>query len=172
MKDYLAILKAQRAIETPSPSVRTKQTKGGAPDEKRLPEEQTKQTEVPFVCFGSNQGDRFSPDWADDHAERAAVVQYDGGVPAAYADAFAMVQMRCPDNVPIERWQQFIDDAGKFFDRWGAVAEHLGWTVADLLGLDPHAPMTRYDAQGLIWMLHGDAVVLMEADAATLSRAA
>lgn len=110
-------------------------------------------------------------DWQDEHAERAAVVQYDGGVPAAYADAFAMIQMRCPDNVPVERWRQFIDDAGRFFDRWGAVAEHLGWTVSDLLGFDPRAPMARYDAQGLIWIMQGDDVVLLAASTATLSRA-
>jgi hypothetical protein len=38
---------------------------------------------------------------------------------------------------------------------WGAKALELGWTGEDLFGLDPVAPMARYDAIGLVWLLRG-----------------
>jgi hypothetical protein len=75
----------------------------------------------------------------------------------------------CPENIPAERWHQFVDDAGLFLDLWGSEAERLGWTSADLFGLDPVKPMARYDNMGVLWMLKGDAVLELTAKSATLS---
>jgi hypothetical protein len=75
----------------------------------------------------------------------------------------------CPENIPAERWHQFVDDAGLFLDLWGSEAERLGWTSADLFGLDPVKPMQRYDRQGVVWMLKGEAVIELTANAARLS---
>ena len=75
----------------------------------------------------------------------------------------------CPENIPAERWHQFVDDAGLFLDLWGSEAERLGWTSADLFGLDPVKPMARYDNMGMVWMLKGEAVIELTAKSAKLS---
>jgi hypothetical protein len=43
--------------------------------------------------------------------------------------------------VPLERWHQFVNDAGIFLDKWGREAEQLGWTAEDLFGLHSRVPM-------------------------------
>ena len=93
-----------------------------------------------------------------DTAEREAIAIELGGIPIIYASAFARLQAHAPAEVPRDRWHQFINDAGLFLDRWGRQAEALGWRPDELFGLDPVAPMARYDRMGLIWMLHGETV--------------
>src|SRR5262249_44532798 len=74
-----------------------------------------------------------------------------------------VLQQRCPDHVPIGRWQQAVEDGGRFMARWGKQAEALGWDAKDLFGLhQPPAPphprysrLARYDETGLIWLLWG-----------------
>ena len=92
-----------------------------------------------------------------DEAEREAIAIELGGVPIIYASEFARLQAHPPAEVPRDRWDQFINDAGLFFDRWGKQAEALGWRADELFGLDPIAPMARYDRMGLIWMLRASA---------------
>ena len=104
-----------------------------------------------------------------DAAEREAIAIELGGVPGIYASEFARLQAHPPAEVPRERWDQFINDAGLFFDRWGKQAEALGWRADELFGLDPIAPMARYDRMGLIWMLKGEYVVALTATGARLS---
>ena len=85
------------------------------------------------------------------------------------------LEARCPDHVPVERWEQAVEAAKRFLDKWGTQAEALGWTSADLFGLhqppeQPHPSyrrLSRYDCTGLIWLLEGRPVVaLTEATAA------
>jgi hypothetical protein len=60
----------------------------------------------------------------------------------------------------------------------GRQAEALGWTAEDLFGLDdpPEHPgpsyrrLSRYDAMGLIWLLHGRAVLALTTDRAVIGR--
>jgi hypothetical protein len=68
-----------------------------------------------------------------------------------------------------------VEDGRRFLAKWGAQAEALGWTSADLFGLHtpperPHpsySRLSRYDATGLCWLLQGRPVVaLTEATAA------
>jgi hypothetical protein len=109
------------------------------------------------------------PDYEVDQAEREAIAIELGGVPALYAAAFARLQAQPPAEFPRDRWHQFINDAGLFLDRWGTQAESLGWRSEELFGLDPGAPMARYDRMGLIWMLHGETVADITASEARLS---
>ena len=90
-------------------------------------------------------------------------------MPIIYASEFARLQAHPPAEVPRDRWDQFINDAGLFFDRWGKQTEALGWRADELFGLDPSAPMARYDRMGLIWMLRGEHVVALTATGARLS---
>jgi hypothetical protein len=43
------------------------------------------------------------------------------------------------------------------------------WRPDELFGLHPTAPMARYDAMGLIWMLRGEAVIELTTKEARLS---
>jgi hypothetical protein len=104
-----------------------------------------------------------------DEAEREAIAIELGGVPTIYASEFARLQAHPPADVPRERWDQFINDAGLFLDRWGRQAEALGWLADDLFGLRPDAPMARYDRMGLCWLLKGERVVALAATEARLS---
>ncbi len=51
------------------------------------------------------------------------------------------------------RYREALADARRFLTAWGAQAAAHGWTTDDLFGLDPIAPLARYDAMGLIWLL-------------------
>src|SRR5262245_5179560 len=51
------------------------------------------------------------------------------------------LEARCPDLVPVGRWQVAVEDGRRFLARWGEQAEALGWTARDLFGLhQPPAP--------------------------------
>src|SRR5262249_61561310 len=52
--------------------------------------------------------------------------------------AFSALEARCPDLVPIDRWQLAVEDGRAFLARWVEQAEALGWTAKDLFGL--HKP--------------------------------
>jgi hypothetical protein len=104
-----------------------------------------------------------------DRGEREAIAVELGGVPTVYAFAFALLQAQPPAEVPRDRWHQFINDAGLFLDHWGRDAERLDWGPEELLGLDPVAPMARYDRMGLLWMLRGETVIQISETAARLS---
>jgi hypothetical protein len=104
-----------------------------------------------------------------DQAEREAIALELGEVPQAYAAAFAQIQAHPPEDIPAGRWELVVNDAGLFLDRWGKQAERLGWTVEDLFGLHPRAPMLRYDHMGLLWTLRGERVVALTATEARLS---
>jgi hypothetical protein len=61
--------------------------------------------------------------------------------------ALRALDARCPDRVEdCERWRQAVTDGGTFLAKWGEQALALGWTVDDLFGLHPVAPLARYDA--------------------------
>src|SRR5262249_57538286 len=86
-----------------------------------------------------------------------------------YGNTIAIVEARCPDLVPADRWQAAVEDGCRFLARWGEQAEALGWTARDLFGLiavPEHAKpsfnrLSRYDETGLIWLLQGREVVAL-----------
>src|SRR5262249_26662697 len=93
-----------------------------------------------------------------------------------YRKTFAALQDRCPSLIPVERWQQCVEDGKHFLGKWGSQAEALGWSSADLFGLhtppaNPHpsySRLSRYDATGLCWLLQGKEVIALTADTATI----
>jgi hypothetical protein len=90
---------------------------------------------------------------------------------SALADAFATLERRCPNAIPVDRWQMAVEDARGFLWQWAEQSEALGWTPDDLFGLHPTAPLARYDAMGLVWLLRGTKVVAITATAATIRTA-
>jgi hypothetical protein len=91
--------------------------------------------------------------------------------------AFDALERKCPAYVDVADWQQAIEDGHKFLARWGEQAEALGWTGRELFGLHPmperpaanYSRLSRHDSTGLIWLLHGRAVIaLTETEAAIL----
>src|SRR5262245_949743 len=78
------------------------------------------------------------------------------------------LEIRCPEQVELRRWQQAVDDGYRFLTSWGEQASTLGWSGEDLFALHPVAPDARYDAMGLVWLLRGRPVVALTASTATI----
>ena len=103
--------------------------------------------------------------------ERAAILEFDEGLPRAEAEAIARREMAgvyddmqagrdpgahasalaalradCPAYVPEDRWRQAIADATAFISKRGAQAQALGWTARELFGLHtpPERPLAGY----------------------------
>jgi hypothetical protein len=93
-----------------------------------------------------------------------------------FCRTFEALESRCPDHVPVDRWQEAVEDGRRFLGRWGDQAEALGWTTRDLFGLapvpdEPHPSyqrLSRYDEIGLIWLLHGRPVLALTERTATI----
>jgi hypothetical protein len=92
--------------------------------------------------------------------------------PARWGDfhvALRALDARCPDRVESHgRWRQAVADAETFLARWAERALVLAWTVDDLFGLHPIAPLARYDAMGLLWLLQGRPVLALTEDSAAI----
>ena len=106
--------------------------------------------------------------WTDAQEERAAIVEYDGGAPRAWAEALARLDPnKPPGDVPPQRWLRFIDDCGRFLDGgWAARAAAFGWGPLDLFGCDRERPFARVDHLGLLWLLNGGTIVELHRDRA------
>lgn len=81
--------------------------------------------------------------------------------PLTYAGPFAGELAKLLVENPLSdthRWAQARRDAIDFLAIWGEQAAELGWTAQELFGLDPVAPLARYDVMGLIWLLGGKKV--------------
>jgi hypothetical protein len=105
---------------------------------------------------------------ADEVNERTAIAIHEGGVPEAYAEAFARLQTAQPIGIDHSRWLQAVDDAGRFLDRWGTKAERLQWTADDLF-MKPTMMRTAIAHCGLCWAINGRDVVQIKASSVTLS---
>ena len=105
--------------------------------------------------------------WGEPEEERAAIVEFDGGARRPWAEALARLDpANPPADVPLPRWQQFIDDCGCFLDRgWANRAEAWGWGPLELFGCDRERPLARYDHMGLLWILQGRRLVALTATA-------
>ena len=112
---------------------------------------------------------RESPGADDDLEERAALVEYGAGVPREWADGFARLDCsKPPPGYPLPRWHQIINDGGLFLDRWAHQAAGLGWTALDVFGVNPAAPLVRYDGMGLVPLIQGCRVISIAADSAQI----
>jgi hypothetical protein len=101
-------------------------------------------------------------------AERAAIVEHDGAIPREWAEGFARLDPnQSPADVPLKRWQRFVDDVGLFLDcPFCAIAARLGWNPFDLFGCDRDRPFARIDQSGLLWLLNGNSLIALCEDAA------
>jgi hypothetical protein len=108
--------------------------------------------------------------WADAQEERAAIVEYDGGAPRAWAEGFARLDPNDPPHdVPARGWLRFVDACGRFLDGgWAERAAALGWGPLDLFGCDRERPFARIDHMGLLWLLDGGTVLELHRDHAII----
>jgi hypothetical protein len=109
----------------------------------------------------------------DVEEERAAIAEYDGGAPRAWAEALARLDPAYPPgDVLLKRWVQFIDDCGRFLDEgWAVCAARLGWEPIDLFGCNRIKPFARINRAGLLWLLNGRKLLALSADAAAIATA-
>jgi hypothetical protein len=98
-----------------------------------------------------------------DFAERAAIIEFDGGIPREWADGFARLDCATPPaGIPAQRWRATIDAIGAFLDQWAAKASALGWEAADLFGADNVRPEVSWLNSGPLWI--GDGARVIEID--------
>jgi hypothetical protein len=102
--------------------------------------------------------------------ERVAIIEHDGAIPRVWAESFARLDPdRPPSDVPLRRWQRFIDDVRLFLDGpFCAVASPLGWTSFDPFCCDCDRPFARIDRCGLVWLIDGDRLVMLAENTATI----
>src|SRR5215813_4277399 len=63
----------------------------------------------------------------------------DFGRLSRFSRTLDVLESRCPEFVPVERWQRAVEDGRRFLAQWGGPAAALGWTVRDLFGLHQSA---------------------------------
>lgn len=124
----------------------------------------------PAVEANSTATARAAGVWGEAEAERAAIVQFEGGIPREWVEGFARLDPDRPSgDMPPKRWLRFIDDIGHFLDSpFCAVAAALGWGPYDLFGCDRDRTFGRGDQAGLLWLLNGEKLVMLTEDAATI----
>jgi hypothetical protein len=127
-------------------------------------------TSPSLSAFGENE--RLQRRWGEAEQERAAIVEYDGGIPRAWAEGFARLHPdRPPGDVPVKRWHTFVDDIGRFLDSpFCAVATALGWGPLDLFSCDRDRPFARVNCVGLLWRLNGDKLIALSENTATIEK--
>jgi hypothetical protein len=86
--------------------------------------------------------------------ERAAIACFDGGVPAAWCEGWARLQLMPPlPGFTADRWASFLDACGLLLDRHGRELHGLGWKERELFGPDLHVPPDRPDTTGLAFVM-------------------
>jgi hypothetical protein len=124
--------------------------------EKPIPQELTKLSKPPFVSFVSDQDrevfgiDKLPEPNPAEIEERKGMAA--DSVPESYLDAWARLQCQKPMRVSDAQWRQAINDAGRFLDQWGKLADSFGWSPGDLFDVP------RDGAMGLAWWLQGKTV--------------
>jgi hypothetical protein len=78
---------------------------------------------------------------------------------------------RSPPAWPIdaEPWSTFLSRARAFAERWDAPARAAQWTGLELYGVNPRAPLARYDAIGAGWLIARGRSVALSVDAAAFT---
>jgi hypothetical protein len=106
--------------------------------------------------------------------ERAAILEYEAGLPRAWAEGAArlLAGLRPPKGYAPWRWAQVCDDTAELIRAgWAAEAAAAGWDAREAFGAMPGYPEARIDAQGLAWLIRGCRVVALEATGADIETA-
>jgi len=111
-----------------------------------------------------------SVDSVEADEERAAIIEYEGGIPRAWASGIgALMAMPRPDGFMPERWNRIIKNTQQFVTCWAEVAIGADWTTLDVFGLHPDRPDARFDAMGLILLLDRFDVIALDNEGADLA---
>ena len=103
---------------------------------------------------------------SSDETERAAIIEYDGGVPREWAEGLArLLSSPPPSGVIPSLWHDRLNRAARFCDIWAAKASACGWSAEDLFGMNPLAPLSRYDSMGAAFFGADSEVIDVTADA-------
>jgi hypothetical protein len=90
-------------------------------------------------------------------------------VPLAWIEVLAGLRgMEVPEAFSGDRWCYIVNDAEMFLRQWGSAAFQLGWSILDVFGVHPVVPASRFDAMGLIPLLHGGEVIALTDSTATI----
>jgi hypothetical protein len=89
-------------------------------------------------------------------AERAAVMEIDGGLPREIAVALAALEPTLAGEM--------VDTLARLADEWGARSQALGWTVGDMFGVPPAQSLANF-------LRPRSAVVALSAKTATIRHA-
>jgi hypothetical protein len=104
-----------------------------------------------------------APHDADALEERAAIIEHDAMLPVEWAEAFARLLTADPrGDISRWRWERLQRDAERFLVAHAATAIRLGWPIADIFGIHPRAPETRYDCAGLLWVMDSRELAFLE----------
>ena len=91
------------------------------------------------------------------------------GVPEQWVQGVAdLLAMTRPAAWSEEQWAILREDAFAFLRDRGAEAARLGWHLLDIFGVDPRAPLARYDAMGLVVLLCARRVAALHHDRAVI----
>jgi hypothetical protein len=101
--------------------------------------------------------------------EEPAVAERSGGVPAEWTKQIALLKSGEPRlGMSPVHWSQFVRDARRFLQEWGAEAARLGWSAEDLFGVHPLAPEARYEVMGIVPLIRGNEVAAISEHRATI----
>ena len=102
--------------------------------------------------------------------ERAAIIEYEAGVPRDWAEGYArLLRLQPPEGLGDARWRTFLDDCGAFLDRWAGQAASLGWRAEDL-GMSDIALSLRRSSRP-VWLSEGRKLVALTASSAAIKTA-
>ncbi len=93
------------------------------------------------------------------------------GVPEDWCQGVAgLLAMTRPKAWPEDKWPQLREDAFGFMRDHGARAAELDWSILDIFGVCPRAPLRRFDAMGLVAILDGRAVIELQPEHAVIEQ--
>jgi hypothetical protein len=130
----------------------------GSVDTADCPDRRPKQDRVSRCHVEAEEPSR---SWVEAQEERAAIGEHDRKIAWDWAEGFARLDPdRPPKDVPLKRWQQFVDDAGRLIDS-GHVAEADSGGMGRPRPIRPRRGETigRVDQMGLAWFIKGGRVV-------------
>lgn len=110
------------------------------------------------------------PDGHRDASEaHGAIIGFDSGIPSTWAMGVAsLTDHPAPLGMDSQAWGRLVDAATAVLGVWGAQLAGLGWSAVEVFGLDPRAPLHRFDTAGLVLLLPTRAIVAVTPDLARL----